>query len=213
MKRLLSVIILVCFLAGCMESSLNSVETPKSFLFIADGITDQILEELSPYEDTVTVSVATIKSGTEAYLSGDSYKYRKTAPGKMIQVQEIKTLPDDYTGWSVTSALRFSRDRSMLFASNRGHNSISCFRVDSHNGTLLRTSVVSLPGSFPRDFNLTPDGRFLLVGLQHDDRLLAYEIDYQNGTLYPTGKECNVPSPCCIIFWRDYEKVNHDEPK
>ena len=138
---------------------------------------------------------------------------RKTAPGKMIQVQEIKTLPDDYTGWSVTSALRFSRDRSMLFASNRGHNSISCFRVDSHNGTLLRTSVVSLPGSFPRDFNLTPDGRFLLVGLQHDDRLLAYEIDYQNGTLYPTGKECNVPSPCCIIFWRDYEKVNHDEPK
>ena len=72
MKRLLSVIILVCFLAGCMESSLNSVETPKSFLFIADGITDQILEELSPYEDTVTVSVATIKSGTEAYLSGDS---------------------------------------------------------------------------------------------------------------------------------------------
>ena len=55
MKRLLSVIILVCFLAGCMESSLNSVETPKSFLFIADGITDQILEELSPYEDTVTV--------------------------------------------------------------------------------------------------------------------------------------------------------------
>ena len=69
MKRLLSVIILVCFLAGCMESSLNSVETPKSFLFIADGITDQILEELSPYEDTVTVSVATIKSGTEAYLS------------------------------------------------------------------------------------------------------------------------------------------------
>ena len=50
------------------------------------------------------------------------YKYRKTAPGKMIQVQEIKTLPDDYTGWSVTSALRFSRDRSMLFASNRGHN-------------------------------------------------------------------------------------------
>jgi len=134
------------------------------------------------------------------------YKYKKTAPGKMILIQQINTLPDDYLGWSVTSALRYSRDRSMMFASNRGDNSITCFRVDPQTGMLIKTSVVKMPGSFPRDFNLTPDGRFLIVGIQHDDKILAYEIDYQNGTLHYTGKQCDVPSPCCIIFHNDYQR-------
>lgn len=68
-------------------------------------------------------------------------------------------------------------------------NSITCFRVDPQTGMLIKTSVVKMPGSFPRDFNLTPDGRFLIVGIQHDDKILAYEIDYQNGTLHYTGKQ------------------------
>ena len=71
---------------------------------------------------------------------------------------------------------------------------------------LIKTAVVKMPGSFPRDFNLTPDGRFLIVGIQHDDKILAYEIDYQNGTLHYTGKQCDVPSPCCIIFHNDYQR-------
>ena len=124
----------------------------------------------------------------------------------MILIQQINTLPDDYLGWSVTSALRYSRDRSMMFASNRGDNSITCFRVDPQTGMLIKTSVVKMPWSFPRDFNLTPDGRFLIVGIQHDDKILAYEIDYQNGTLHYTGKQCDVPSPCCIIFHNDYQR-------
>lgn len=140
---------------------------------------------------------------TNSYIN--VYQYKDTAPGKLVQIQEIKTLPEDYAGWSVTSALRFSRDGGLLFASNRGHNSIACYRVDSRTGKLALASIVPLPGSFPRDFNLTPDGRFLIVGLQHDDKLLAYEIDELAGTLKPTGQSCAIPSPCCILFDGDFE--------
>ena len=58
-------------------------------------------------------------------------------------------------------------------------------------------------GKTPRDFNITPDGKFLLSGFQDSNELILYSIDRANGLLTEVRRTpCN--SPTAVLFY-DYE--------
>ncbi len=44
-------------------------------------------------------------------------------------MQVISTLPDDYSGFNGTAAIRLSKDGKFLYASNRGHDSIAVYSI------------------------------------------------------------------------------------
>ena len=50
----------------------------------------------------------------------------------------------------------------------------------------------------PRDFDLTPDGRFLLAANQDSDSLCVFEIDTE-GALHPRGC-CDTPIGACTVL-------------
>ena len=50
------------------------------------------------------------------------------------------------------------------------------FRVGA-DGLLTFQSEVDSGGSIPRDFNLTPDGKYLLAANQDSDNVCVYAID------------------------------------
>lgn len=190
MKRLLSVIILVCFLAGCMESSLNSVETPKSFLFIADGITDQILEELSPYEDTVTVSVATIKSGTEAYLSGDSLENNAWTRAYLnyLNIDLDYLWVEDEDDYSAKLSLSIMTDTLP-----------DMFLVDQNNFDLLKKKdlLADLSNVYSQELSMLAKSCF-------EGYDLPFQFAEENGILYGIPQlQGNESTDCPIIFIRN----------
>jgi 6-phosphogluconolactonase len=83
--------------------------------------------------------------------------------------------------------------------SNRGHNSIAIFSIDS-TGALSLDQTVPCGGDWPRNFSLDPTGRWLLVANQKSDSIVVFARDPENGKLTPTGQRLSLPNPVCLRF-------------
>ena len=68
------------------------------------------------------------------------------------------------------------------------------------DGSLEKKSVTKVCGSTPRDFNIAPDGRHLIVGLQKDDKAAVYRYDPETGTVVLTQDNVPVPSVSGVEF-------------
>ena len=110
----------------------------------------------------------------------------------------VSTLPEDFQGENICADLHITPDGKWLYASNRGHDSLACFKLDQE-GNMEFSGIYPCGGKTPRNFSVDPDGRYLLVGNQDSDRIAVMEIGSQ-GQLKQTGQyECG--SPVCIRFF------------
>ena len=114
--------------------------------------------------------------------------------------QNISTLPKDFKGESYCADIHISKDGTYLYGSNRGHNSISVFKVNPKDQTLNLLETVSVEGNWPRNFGITPDGKRMLVANQKSGNITVFNIDHETGKLRFTGKEIKLPAPVCIEF-------------
>ena len=80
--------------------------------------------------------------------------------GFLETIQVISTLPGDFTDTSYCADIHVSPDGRFVYGSNRGHDSIVIFEVDSGTGRLSVLDYESTRGEFPRNFALDPSGRF-----------------------------------------------------
>jgi 6-phosphogluconolactonase len=108
------------------------------------------------------------------------------------------TLPKNYTEESTCADIHISSDGRFLYASNRGHNSIAIFSIES-DGELLMLGQELTRGNGPRNFALSPDNNFLLVANQYSENIVAFKRDTETGRLeYISETKAHVP--VCILF-------------
>lgn len=89
-----------------------------------------------------------------------------------------------------------------MYGSNRGaHDSITMFRVEA-DGWLTRLGHRSTEGKTPRNFTLTPDGRFRRSRTTtYTTRWSRRPIDAETGLLGgPSRSPADVPTPACVRF-------------
>ena len=98
---------------------------------------------------------------------------------------------------SLGAAIRLHPSGRWLYVSVRGADVLVRFRI-GEDGCLTEQSRISSGGMIPRDFDLTPDGRFLLAANQDSDTLCVFEIDTE-GTLHPRGC-CDTPIGACTVL-------------
>ena len=115
-----------------------------------------------------------------------------------MEIQTISTLPLDFAGTSSCADLHLSPSGDFLYASNRGHDSITAFRVDSSTGMLETLGYFPTGGRTPRNFAIDPSGRLLLAANQDSDNIVVFRIDLGKGSLKATGVEIKVPTPVCV---------------
>ena len=127
------------------------------------------------------------------------FKYNAVS-GTLSQIETVSTLPSDFSGVSYCADVHVSPSGKFLYGSNRGHNSIVVFRIDSRTGKLTQLEHVSTEGKWPRNFTIDPTGRFLLVANQHTDNVVTFAINSQSGRLTPTGQTTEIPVPVCLKF-------------
>jgi 6-phosphogluconolactonase len=120
--------------------------------------------------------------------------------GTLSQIETVSTLPNDFSGASFCADVHVSRSGKFLYGSNRGHDSIVVFEIDTGTGKLTLVEHVSTEGKWPRNFTLDPTGRFLLVANQRSDNVVTFSIDSQTGRLQSTGRVEEIPSPVCLKF-------------
>ncbi|GER90316.1 hypothetical protein KDW_44780 [Dictyobacter vulcani] len=114
------------------------------------------------------------------------------------EIQTVSALPEGYQGESTAAEILIHPSGKFLYGSNRGHDSIAVFALDSSTGLLTPLQHVSTQGKTPRNFTLTPDGKFLLVANQDGNNLVTFALDQQTGKLSETGEVIDIEHPVCI---------------
>lgn len=108
-------------------------------------------------------------------------------------------LADGETLATKAAAIKLTADGKILMASNRGCDSIAFFRVGD-DGLLVPNNIAPLAGKFPRDFELMPGEKFMVVGHKMSNEIQIYAFDREKCTLSPVGKPLAVWRPLCFKF-------------
>ena len=114
--------------------------------------------------------------------------------GILSHKQSISTLPADFHGVSTAAEIRVSPDGRYLYASNRGHDSLTVFAIDPVSGRVRLIQTVPSGGHTPRNFEVDPSWRWLLVTNQDSNNAQVFQIDRTTGKLTVAGTPVAVPS-------------------
>jgi 6-phosphogluconolactonase len=120
--------------------------------------------------------------------------------GVLRTVEVVSTLPSGFSGRNTTAEIGVAPSGRFIYGSNRGHDSIAIFAVDSESGTLTSIGWEPTRGEEPRYFGLDPSGSFLYAANQSSDTIVTFRVDRASGTLAPTGQVIRTGSPVCIAF-------------
>ncbi len=119
--------------------------------------------------------------------------------GRLEPIQSLPTLEDSFSGDNISADLQMTVDGRFLYVSNRGHDSLACFRIDPESGRLERTGIFPCGGRTPRSFAISPDDHHLVVANQDSDCLVSFAIDRTDGGLQEVMR-LDAPSPVCVCF-------------
>ncbi|HTU23355.1 MAG TPA: lactonase family protein [Gemmataceae bacterium] len=120
--------------------------------------------------------------------------------GTLTPIQTLSTLPKSYKGETTTAEVQVHPSGKFLYGSNRGHDSISVFRLDEKTGKLTAAGHQGEGIKTPRSFGIDPTGKFMLVANQDGDSILVFRIDATTGALQATGTKVEVGKPVCVKF-------------
>ena len=155
----------------CRAATLHSDYGPRHLLFDASGQHLYVIGELS---GDVTV-----------------FDY---VNGSLTEKQVIKADRMDARG---AADLHFSPDGKFLYASLRLRgDGIVVFEVGP--GGLLNYVGYTATGPHPRNFNITPNGRYVLVCCRDNDAVEVYARDAATGLLTFTGERLPVTRPVYV---------------
>jgi 6-phosphogluconolactonase len=119
--------------------------------------------------------------------------------GLLLERGSVPTLPDDFDGVSHTADLALTPDGRFLFGTNRGHDSIAMFTVDTESGALTPNGVEDSRGGMPQNLTITADGSLLFCADTKGDKVVAFHIDAGSGKL-SLASENEMPAPVCAVL-------------
>ena len=139
-------------------------------------------------------------NGRFAYLMSELsgkvtvFRYRD---GRLEALQEIVS---DSVGARGGADIHLSPDGRFLYSSNRLQaEGIAIFSVNPSTGLLTRIGYQPT-AAHPRQFNITPNGEFLLCCCRDSNKIQVFRRDKKTGMLSDTGKDIPVSRAVCVQF-------------
>jgi len=120
--------------------------------------------------------------------------------GAMAEKQTLSTLPDNWVGINSTAHVVVAPSGRFVYGSNRGHDSIAIFSVDSATSRLTLIGHQDTVGRTPRNFGLDPSGNWMYVGNQDTDNFVTFRVNPATGGLTNTGMFTAQAQPVCFVF-------------
>lgn len=115
-------------------------------------------------------------------------------------LKEIQTVVADTLNAQGSADIHISPDGKFLYATNRlKGDGVAIFSIDKSNGKLTRIAY-QLTGTHPRNFIITPNGKYLLVACRDSNVIEVFERDIESGLLKKTDKDIKVDQPVCLKF-------------
>lgn len=192
-------------------------ETPdKKYVVAADLGSDRIVtytygdEGLKEYavsqfkEADGTRHITFSKDGKYAYVVHELSNYVSVTEyhdGEFKEIERHLTIPQDFKGESKLAAVRLSHDQKHLYVSNRGHDSIAIYEVENNGKSLKLVDIQPTEDEFPRDFNITPDDKYIVCAHQEgESKVTVFKRDSITGKLEMIDDQENAPEGVCVLF-------------
>lgn len=131
-------------------------------------------------------------------LSGQvvAYAYKN---GKLTQLQQTSSTARGSKGFAGSADIHVSADGKFLYASNRGdYDNLAYYRINSVSGKLSIVGFQSTLGKGPRNFTISPNGKYLIVGNQNSDEVVVFKRNEKTGALSDAGTRLEIGSPICF---------------
>lgn len=139
-------------------------------------------------------------SGDKAYLLNELSDEVTALRYDGTTLTPVQYIAADTAGAGGAADIRLSADGRHLYASLRlKHDGIVLFDVDPATGNLTRRSHTPTAGH-PRNFTLTPDGRYMLVACRDADAVQIFAIDPDSGAMTDTGRRIAQPRAVFVSF-------------
>ena len=115
--------------------------------------------------------------------------------GEINHIETIKAYDGEGKG---SADIHFSKDGDFLYTSHRlKKDGISIFKVNKENGKCKKIGFIET-GIHPRNFNISPNGKYLLCACRDSNVIEIYEINNENGNLNKIDKKIEIDKPVCI---------------
>lgn len=115
-------------------------------------------------------------------------------------LKEIQTILADTVNAKGSADIHISPDGLYIYASNRlKADGIAVFQINQTNGKLTKVGY-QLTGIHPRNFIITPNGKFLLAACRDSNIIQVYKRNEANGLLTNTHNDIKIDKPVCIKF-------------
>lgn len=147
----------------------------------------------------------------------DQFKNRST----LRLIQSIKTVPSAFPiEMNTCGRMCVHPSGKFVVVSNRGHESITIFRVKQCNstnggkaskGTLAQVGFFHTRGETPRHFQFDASGQILIVANQDSDTIAVFTFNLTTGEIKYTGNEYRVPSPNFICSCPMSDRYDDDD--
>ena len=151
---------------------LVDVGTDEILVYAADSL--ELVDTVKFPEGSGPRHIVFSSKGSYAYVITESSSevflmaYTPEQERKLVILGSNSTEP---VGFGGAAGIRISPGERFVLASNRNADSISVFQI-RENGWLRLVYNEIVPCGCPRDFQFTPDGKWVIAGLQTTDRLL-----------------------------------------
>ncbi|HIR13996.1 MAG TPA: lactonase family protein [Candidatus Choladousia intestinavium] len=147
------------------------------------------------------------KDGRFAYINCELtneicvYTYDGSGKGPEFEkIQEISTLRDPESIGSACCGMKISPSGKYLYASTAGENTAAVFQIDQDTGLLTRLCCLPISGEYPKDIDVFPGEKTLVVLNHETNEIRFFTIDYERGLLVMKGRPISVETPNCILI-------------
>ena len=113
-------------------------------------------------------------------------------------ISHKQTVVADSVGARGSADIHITPDGRFLYSSNRLQaDGIAIFAINAHDGTLTKVGYQPT-ARHPRNFVITPNGKYLLVAGRDDNKIQVFEINKETGLLTNTNQDILVDKPVCL---------------
>lgn len=140
-------------------------------------------------------------ANNEMTLTVTGFRY-DADKGALAPLETVSTLPpgvDVIPAYS-TAETQAHPNGNFLYVSNRGHDTIACFRVDQTTGKFTFIEAAPSIVQIPRNFGIDPTGKWLVAAGNRGGGIVVFAIDQATGKLSPTGQQFEVDAAVCVKF-------------
>ena len=166
-------------LAASGETVIKAGSGPRHFTFTPNGDFAYVINEMA-----LTVEAFSVTKET----------------GELKSIQTASTLPAEAPKQGSTAEVVCHPTGKFLYGSNRGHDSIVVYQIDSSTGKLEYVENEPIEGEVPRNFAISPDGDWLIAAGQKSHTASVFAIDPSSGELTYSGNQAQLDSPVCVRF-------------